>query len=180
MTKFLAVVKREYIQRVRAKMFIVSTILLPVVISLFGIVPAIIFSIQTPPLRVAVVDQTGKMFAQLKQSVESDVPDRDSQSDNTNQMSGLPRRGFGAFRLEQVSTTSRSLDEIRADLDQRLRNRELDGYMILPPDFLSQGKAEFFNRNLGDIVSSRALQSALNRATREQRLIEAKVDDKTR
>ena len=29
MRKFLAVVKREYLQRVRAKMFIVSTILLP-------------------------------------------------------------------------------------------------------------------------------------------------------
>ena len=45
MKKFLAVVKREYIQRVRAKMFIVSTVLLPLVMSLFGIVPAIILSI---------------------------------------------------------------------------------------------------------------------------------------
>ena len=70
MKKFLAVVKREYIQRVRAKMFIVSTVLLPAVMSLFGIVPAIIFSIQTPPLRVAVVDQTGKMYAELKQSLD--------------------------------------------------------------------------------------------------------------
>jgi ABC-2 type transport system permease protein len=57
MKKFLAVVKREYMQRVRAKMFIVSTILLPLVMSLFGIVPAIILSIKTPPMRVAVVDQ---------------------------------------------------------------------------------------------------------------------------
>ena len=63
MTKFLAVLKREYIQRVRAKMFILSTILLPVVMSLFGIVPAIILSIDVGgPMRVAVVDQTGKMY----------------------------------------------------------------------------------------------------------------------
>ena len=40
MKKFLAIVKREYIQRVRSKMFIVSTVLLPAVMSLFGIVPA--------------------------------------------------------------------------------------------------------------------------------------------
>ena len=181
MIKFLAVVKREYIQRVRAKMFILSTILLPAVMSLFGIVPALIFSIETPPLRVAVVDQTGKMYAQLKQSVEGDSPsDQDSQSDNSNQLRGLPRRGFGAFRFEEVNTTNRSIEEIRANLEQRMHARELDGYVILPPDFLSDGKAEFFNRNPGDIVSSRALQSALNRATREQRLIEAKVDNKTR
>lgn len=180
MTKFLAVIKREYIARVRAKMFIVSTVLLPVALSLFGIVPAIIFSIQTPPLRVAVVDQTGKMYAELKQSLESESSDRNTQSDNTNQLRGLPRRGLGTFKLEEVNAGNRSLDDIRASLDQRMRVRELDGYLILPPDFVSNGKAEFFNRNPGDIVSLGALQSALNRATREQRLINAKVDNKTR
>ena len=180
MTKFLAVVKREYIQRVRAKMFIVSTVLLPAVMSLFGIVPAIIFSIETPPLRIAVVDQTGKMYSQLKQSLESDASDRDSQSDNTNQLRGLPRRGYGSFVFEEVDATNQSLEEIRAKLEPRLHARDLDGYLILPPDFVLTGKAEFFNRNPGDVVSSRSLQSALNRATREQRLIEAKVDNKTR
>ena len=64
--------------------------------------------------------------------------------------------------------------------EQRLRARELDGYLILPPDFISQGKAEYFNRNPGDVISSGPLQSALSRATREQRLIEAKGDTKTR
>ena len=68
MKKFLTVVRREYIQRVRAKMFIVSTILLPAVMSLFIAVPAIIVSIETPPMRVAVVDQTGRMYSQLRQT----------------------------------------------------------------------------------------------------------------
>jgi len=180
MKKFLAVIKREYIARVRAKMFIVSTVLLPVALSLFGIVPAIIFSIQTPPLRVAVVDQTGKMYAELRRSLEGDSSDQNTQPDNTNQPRGLPRGGFGAFKLEEVNTANQSLDDIRANLDQRMRARELDGYLILPPDFISTGKAEFFNRNPGDVVSLGALQSTLNRATREQRLIDAKVDNKTR
>ena len=72
MRKFLAVVKREYVQRVRAKMFIVSTILLPVVMSLFGLVPAIILNIDAGgPLRVAVIDQTGKMYAPLESTAPS-------------------------------------------------------------------------------------------------------------
>jgi ABC-2 type transport system permease protein len=82
--------------------------------------------------------------------------------------------------LEEVNPADQSLDQIRANLDKRLSARTLDGYVILPPDFLTSGKAEFFNRNPGDIVSSRTLQGALNRATREQRLVEARVDDKTR
>jgi len=36
MRKFLAVVKREYLQRVRTKMFIVATILGPLVMSLIS------------------------------------------------------------------------------------------------------------------------------------------------
>ena len=52
--------------------------------------------------------------------------------------------------------------------------------MILPPDFLDHGQAEFFNRNPGDLFSGRRLQQMLNQAVREQRLIEAKVDQNTR
>jgi len=179
MRKLLAVVKREYIQRVRSKMFIVLTVLLPTAISLFGIVPALVLSIRTPPLRVAVIDQTGKMYVQLRQSLNRDSSD-DAPSDNVNQLRGFSRRGLGSFVLEEVTLSNQSLEQVRANLDQRLRVRELDGYLILPPDFLSEGKAEFFNRNPGDIVSQGTMQSALNRASREQRLIEAKVDDKTR
>src|SRR5215216_799298 len=175
MKKFLTVVKREYLQRVRAKMFIVSTILLPVVMSLFGLVPAIILSIQTPPMRVAVVDQTGKMFTQLGRALSGDDADQKPRNDNT-----VLRRASVNFVLEEVSAANQSAEQIRANLNQRLNAKHIDGYIILPPDFLNNGKAEFFNRNPGDLVSQGRLASALNRAAREQRLIEANVDPRTR
>ena len=179
MKKFLTVVRREYIQRVRAKMFIVSTILLPAVMSLFGIVPAIILSIETPPMRVAVVDQTGRMYSQLRQSLFSDQAEPEAQSGNPG-APRPPRRSFSRFVLEEVNAGNQSLDQIRASLDQRISARQLDGYVILPPDFLSRGQAEFVNRNPGDLFSPRVLQSAINRAAREQRMIDANVDSKTR
>src|ERR1043165_8054123 len=180
MKKFLSVVKREYIQRVRAKMFIVSTLLLPVVMSLFLLVPAIILSIETPPMRVAVVDQTGKMLPQIRQALSSDQPETAEQNANSSELRNTrPRRSFSKFIIEEVNATNQPLDQIRADLDHRLRARQLDGYVILPPDFLSQGKAEFVNRNPGDLFSSQALQAAINRAAREQRLIAANVDTRT-
>ncbi len=180
MKKFLAVVKREYLQRVRAKMFIVSTILLPLVMSLFVVVPALIFSIQTPPVRVAIVDQTGKLYPQLKQSLVSEESSQENRNDNSNAPRGFPRRAFGTFVVEEVNPQQQSIDEIRAALDQRLSAKELDGYIILPPDFISTGQADFFNRNPGDLFSMRQLQTAINRAVREQRLIDAKVDSQTR
>ena len=180
MRKFLAIVKREYLQRVRAKMFIVTTVLLPAAMSFFAVVPILVVSIKTPPVRVAVVDQTGKLYDQLRRSVTSDDPEQEAEKQNTPGPGGPRGRGLASFTLEEINAPNQSMDQLRAALNQRLRNREIDGYIILPPDFLNHGQAEFFNNNPGDLFSTSALQSALSRAVREQRLIEAKVDNKTR
>ena len=59
MKKLFTVVKREYLQRVRSKLFIVATLLGPFVMSFFAIVPALIFSIDAGgPDHIVVVDQT--------------------------------------------------------------------------------------------------------------------------
>ena len=175
MKKFLAVVKREYLQRVRAKMFIVTTVLLPVAMSFFAVVPILVVNIKTPAVRVAVVDQTGKLYDQFKQSLVGDEPDQEGAN-------GRPqgRRGLTSFSLEEINAQGQSIDQLRDNLNQRLRARQIDGYIILPPDFLEHGQAEFFNNNPGDVFAPPTLQSALSRAVREQRLIEAKVDNRTR
>lgn len=181
MKKFLTVVKREYLQRVRAKMFIVSTLLLPIVMSLFVLVPALILNLPAgSPMRVAVADQTGKVYALLQESMFGDEGEEQANENDNANASRRRAGGFGQFVLEQVPAVNRSTEEIKKDLDQRLRAKEIDGYVILPPDFLSHGTAEFFNRNPGDLFSKRVLQQGLNRAVRQQRLIDANVDTKTR
>ncbi|HEX5834600.1 MAG TPA: ABC transporter permease [Pyrinomonadaceae bacterium] len=177
MRKFLAVVKREYIQRVRAKMFIVSTIVLPLVMSLFGIVPAVVLNIEAGgPMRVAVIDQTGKIYDRLEEAVLTE----EEASEQAEQGQAGPAMAGRTFALEQVASIGPEAAEERARLDARLRNKELDGYLILPSDFMEHGHAEFFNNNPGDLLSSRVLRQALTRAVREERLIEAQVDSATR
>ena len=176
MTKFLAILKREYIQRVRAKMFIVSTILLPLVMALFGIVPAIVLSIEAGPMHVAVMDQTGRIYDRLEEALSRDEGAKE-QADQPR--SGPPMSGR-TFVLEQVPSVGPDAADQRTRLDARLRSKDIDGYLIIPPDFMQHSKAEFFNNNPGDWLSRSVLQSALNRAAREQRLIEAKVDTQTR
>src|SRR6201991_3677556 len=75
MKKFLAVVKREYTQRVRTRMFIATTILLPVAMSLFVVVPALALTIDAGgPMRVVVVDGTGKVYQRLRRALSDDDP----------------------------------------------------------------------------------------------------------
>ena len=176
MTKFLAVIKREYLQRVRAKMFIVSTLLLPAVMSLFVIVPTLVLNIQGGPMRVAVIDETGKLYARLEEALVVD----EQEPERGNRPRTGPDMAQRLFQLEQVASIGPDAAEQRTRLEERLRNKSLDGYLLLPGDFLQQGRAEFFNNNPGDLLSQGTLHSALNRAVREQRLIEARVDDQTR
>src|SRR5260221_12671519 len=70
MRKFLAVVKREYVQRVRTKFFVVATILGPVLLAGFTVVPAMMFSIKSGgPARIAIVDQTGTMYERVAKEI---------------------------------------------------------------------------------------------------------------
>jgi len=59
MKKFSAIVKREYLQRVRSKMFVFMTILGPVMLVAFAVLPGLLFSIKAGgKTRLAIVDLT--------------------------------------------------------------------------------------------------------------------------
>lgn len=184
MRKFFAVVKREYGQRLRSKMFILVTVLGPVVLSLFAVAPALIFSIRAGgPVRIAVVDQTGKLYPSLYDSImdagllESDQMNDNSLNNNANgRFQQMDKQQKASFELEEVRTDRGSLSEIKKELDRRVLAKELDGYLILPANLLNDGKPEFFARNTGDVFTKNFLQDALSRAVRQQRLAEANID----
>jgi len=187
--KFLAVVKREYLQRVRARMFIVVTVLAPVIMSFFGLAPALIFSIRAGgPVKIAVVDGTGKLFAPLSKAVENNADELSqttadpiqSQNQNASERVGqLPNADDQRFELLEVKLDGQSLSAIKSELDERVQRGELNGYLVLPPDTLTDGRAQYFGRNTGDVFTRRRLNGALSRAARELRLAEAHIDLKT-
>lgn len=190
MNKFLAIVKREYTQRVRSRMFILMTVLGPVVMSLFGIAPALIFSIRAGgPAKVAVVDPSGTMYSMLYNAVTEEADETDSTARsvdpkalNENASERFQRMGEQRKEipeLQEVPAAGRSLNDIKVELDRRVSAKELDGYLILPADLRATGKAQFFSRNTGDVFTKRFLQRALSRAVRQQRLIEANINVKT-
>jgi ABC-2 type transport system permease protein len=193
MRKFLAVVKREYVQRVRTKFFVVATILGPLLMAGFTVVPALMFSIKAGgPTRLAIVDQTGKMYGRVAKEL---ISGKDQRSDNTTrrvpgqvpggpndpkqQISQAGQMIKGSFAVEEARLGDRPLDEARRSLEVRIRDRELDGYVVLPANLLKDGQPEFRARNTADLFTKETIQSAINRAVRGQRLVDAGIDEKT-
>jgi ABC-2 type transport system permease protein len=189
MRKFLAVVKHEYKKIVLKWSFLIGTLLFPIIAAGFAVVPAIIFSIKGEPTRIAFVDQTGKIAPRLRESL---APERimekarqamkDSATDLTVSQQDQMQRGAeqlgGSFAFVDYSTNEKSLEQIRRELNEKIIQKELDAYLLIPQNFDSPGaKYEFFSRKTGDFVTERTLRDALNEAVRSQRLADAQIDE---
>lgn len=185
LTKFRAVVRREYVQRVRSRMFVIVTLGAPLLFALFTLAPLLITEIRAGgPTRVAVVDQTGRLYTRVGDSLKSTRPglddDEDEESkeaaagalnrDSRERIEAASKTTGQRFEVDEVSAEGRALEEVKAELDARVRRDELNGYLILPPNVLEGGEAEFYTRNVGDVFTTGQVRNALTRAVRDARL----------
>src|SRR6187549_1903391 len=63
--KVLVVGKREYLQRAKTKAFWIMTLILPLFVTAVSVVPALLLSKSKAYQRLVVVDETGKLGADL-------------------------------------------------------------------------------------------------------------------
>ncbi len=190
MIKFFAVIKREYIQRVRTKFFVVATILGPVIMASFVVLPMLLASIQTGgPTRLAVIDESGKVYERFRDALnrprgeDEEQPAKVSpaQAVNANQQDRMKQTAQASepgFAVEQFSLDGKSIDQARAQLGERVRKSELDGYVVIPKNVLADGKTEFYGRNTGDIFTRETIEDRLGNAVRDERLAEKNINQK--
>lgn len=74
----MLIIRREYLERVSKKTFIVTTILMPVILLALCFVPALVMVMQTPSAkRIAVIDESGMMLPMLQSSEAVDLAPTD-------------------------------------------------------------------------------------------------------
>lgn len=123
MSELWIVLQREFVERVRSKSFIASTLLTPLFLSLFVLVPALADREGTPPPpRVAVVDESG---AGVGEGVERalDAP------------GGVPAR---------LTVLERPMREVEDSLLFLLSaDAGVDGVLWIPPDAVRMGTVSY-------------------------------------
>ena len=191
MRKFLAVVKREYFKVVWSRTFIIGTLLAPLMAVGFAVVPALLLSIEGDALRIAIVDQSAQqqVGADL-QSELSPETQRAKQVDkavkaakNSVKDIGQPQEDRirqsaeqmkARFAVETVSTEGRAINQIKSELNARLRDNKLDAYIVIPTDFETRD-IEFYARNTSDFVGQSRVEDAVNEAARRVRMRQADI-----
>ena len=185
MNKFAAVVKREYVQRVRSRMFVILTVGAPLMVALFTVVPILIAGIRSGgPLRVAVLDETGRMYERVSDALtKADDEDKEEAArasepasamnqNSAERMKQAARASEQGYAVESVEQSDSTREELTRKLDARVKANELDAYLLLPKDVLDGGEAVYRSRNVADQFTRNHIKGALTRAVRDARLEE--------
>lgn len=169
MNKIIAVVRREYVERVRTKAFILSTVLLPALITFMALVPALLMRSGDRTSRVALVDGTTngvgtQALAALEKQKLTDKPD------------ALPR--FQITRFDAAGRVQSVQDSLVAQtgFDKGAKAESWDGVIVVTDDAIKTGKLNYYGNNVGSFESMARIQGVFSRVFATSRLSASGVD----
>lgn len=176
-----AVIRREYLQRVTNKWFLVTTFGVPLLILGFTLLPGWLAATGdggTETLRIGVVDRTGTGLGEAvaaELNAGEEPPARRELAATLDSAAAGPSGGEGDEAAVLRATAATGLPDTldREGLAARLRTSAYDAYLVLGPDLLAGGDVELLStRSIGltdrprirRAVRSAAISARLDRA----------------
>jgi len=172
MNKMFAVIKREYLQAVRKKMFIFMTLFLPLLMTGLFIVPIIIAG-GLGGKKVAVVDGTGALRDSFSHHIAPEVPDPKkalSGGSRGELPQSLDVEYADAHSVSDPAAIARPyLARLNADKNS---GKRLDAVLLIPANAFEGNDAKmiYYSRSSADLISLERLGSIANLAIQRQRL----------
>ncbi len=166
MRNTLLIVRREYLERVRTKSFLISTLVFPLLIAGLMILPAKIVMLKSSVTRhIAVVAAD----AGIAQAVQTELEKRGSApAPAANQRESQAPASHGpAYRIE---VDLNATDSERANLRGKVSAGELDGFLWLGADLLQARKPVYYGRETSDFVQQGEMERAVRTALIRQSL----------
>ena len=168
MRKVLAIIRREFVERVRTRAFVISTILGPVFMGLLIFLPALLAGRSTTVRRIVIVDAASGEFG-------------------TRVVAALGGATFGdkgkeqpRFQIERVVAPDRPkavADSLTALIGlSRGPQAGPDGFLVLTDSALASGELHYFGSNVGSLADMAALEGTIVPVVQTERLMQEHVD----
>jgi ABC-2 type transport system permease protein len=156
-SRLLHVAVREYLENVRTKAFLIAVFMTPVLMGLSFLIPALLDQKRPELRRLAIVDVTGTLAADVAKRLEARRPpggDAPLYAVETVQLAG-----------DDVRAREATLQSKRAELDARVLDGRLFAYVVLRPSALDRTRgltpSEFRGGNLFDVKVIEQVRSDL-------------------
>jgi ABC-2 type transport system permease protein len=164
------IIKREYLERVRTKSFLVLTLLAPAIMTALMMLPAKLATMGDKVQHIVVVTSTpqfGEMVRRelLSPSVDGDKDKDDDEAGSQSNVAKLSRENQYVIDVDSSPT-----DAERASLRDKVNSQAVDGYLWLSDDALAAGKVTFASRSVANSGERSRLSEELSRIIQRERL----------
>ncbi|HWW61381.1 MAG TPA: ABC transporter permease, partial [Thermoanaerobaculia bacterium] len=185
MRKMFAVLKREYLQAVRRKMFVVMTLLFPLLMVGMMVLPSIMAARGISDKRVVVIDGTGRLQTSF-QKVNVDEPQKpkDAAREALKRRSGPDVQS--KLKVTYVdASASGDIDTLTKSYLLRLSSEDdaqkIDSVFVIPRDAATNEDAllKLYSPSSADIFTEERLSRVTNRALQQKRLEAKGIDAAT-
>ena len=155
MRKVWAIIRREFIERVRSKWFLISTILGPIFMIALGVLPSLLATRTGRVNQIVLVDQgTGGLAARVQAQLGRS----------------------GRFRVAILESDPEDGAAVAESLTVAVRVEEIDGFLLLSAAIIEAGSAEYRGRNVSSLRDMAVLESAVRQSVVIERLNRRGID----
>ena len=157
------IIKREYLQRVRTRSFLVLTVLAPAIMTVLMAAPAKFASMGQKPQRVVLVTST-EQFGELvrQQLLANPIASEDEDGGD-----GAKQKPEDQYLID-IDTSPTEAE--KTALQHKIGTRDIDGYVWLTDEAISTHKVTWSGRERADSRERSWLGEALNRILLQQQL----------
>lgn len=160
--KVFAVIRREYLERVRTKAFWFATFLVPVFFLGYMAVQFAAIRKTSGERRVAVVDRTG----QLAEPLARELAEREEARRKENPGSR------GIHWILETRPATGDIEATKEALRKEVLEKKIYGYLVLDPELLEKDRAEYYSISVSEFVALDQMERAINRTILRRKIAE--------
>jgi ABC-2 type transport system permease protein len=177
MTRAFPVLKREYLEVVRKKSFIILTLLMPFLMAALMFLPALLTVRGMGGKTIAVIDGTGRLEAAFEAEPEPPLPD--AVPKRLREAARTAPRPEARLRFNYLAAPGDAKAAAQPFLDRLQRGERqaagaLDGVVVIPGGVFDDPELSltYYSRSSADFITQERLGSIVNRAVTHRRLAE--------
>ena len=159
--KVSAVIKREYMTRVRNKGFILSLVLMPLFMAILTVLPSLMMQVRqkTGDIKtVVVIDETGELLPQMRDAIAHHP--------------FFVHKDKLVYELIEEPSDFKGNPALKKQLNQKLESKAIHGYMEIPKDVFERLRVNYYGKRSTEFELYGAFKDILSRLVTNKRLIE--------
>lgn len=161
MKKKLAIAKWEFVEKVKTRAFLISLILTPVIMVVFGVVPGLFASKpDDQPVIIGIIDETNSIVEPLSKRLE----------EKYKLPSGEPNYIVRNLTAEGLP------EQIRAIANKMIADDVIEGYFYIPSTVFDSGKVEYRAENVGNFRVQERFSRTIEEVVVEKRALSQGYD----